>query len=251
MWAAWLKRSVYGGLLLGFTGVTLAQTQQVSFHGRATDLHNHQLLYTEEHRIVGTCENGAWQPTRETVTYRGPNHQVLAIKHLDYRSGLQTPSFTMTDNVFHEHFDVRYRQGQSVDVHWRDTKGTDHREKVPSNPALVIDGGFDYAVKAHWASLLAGKPLPFDFLAPTRGKTIALRLVPADGNQQRETGAEHSFVIKPQSTFLSWFVDPIVLGYNAQRELTDYIGVTNIPQSPSENYRAHIHYRHDPPPNCD
>lgn len=251
MYAAWLKRAGCSGLLLGLASAAMAQTQQISFQGRATDLHSHKLLYTEEHRIVGACQNGDWKPTQETVTYRAPDHKVLAIKHLDYSSGLQTPSFTMTDKVFHEHFDIRYRAGQPVDVRWRDTQGTNHQEKVPSSPRLVIDGGFDYTVKAHWSSLLAGTAMPFDFLAPTRGKTIAFRLVPADADQRRKTGAEHSFVIKPQSTFLSWFVDPILLGYNAQQQLTDYIGVTNIPRTPNDNYRAHIHYQHSPPPHCD
>ncbi|WP_143269420.1 hypothetical protein [Mangrovitalea sediminis] len=237
-------------LLASVTALAKPLDRHIRFEGRALDANSQTLLYTEDHRITGICENNHWQPLHENVTYRAPNGQILATKQLDYGSGLQTPSFTLHDDVFGERFDVRYQKGQPVSVRWRDTHGKEHQSDVSPTPALVIDGGFDYKVKADWSKLMAGETLHFDFLAPTRGKTIAFRLVPANRTEREKTGAAHSFVIKPESTILSWFVDPILLGYNQQRQLTDYIGLTNIPKTADTNYRAHIHYQHPPIPDC-
>jgi hypothetical protein len=50
---------------------------------------------------------------------------------------------------------------------------------------------------------------------------------------------------------MRFLVDPIVLGYDADGLLTDYLGLTNIRKDKDTNYTAHIRYAIEAIPECE
>jgi len=225
-----------------------ATTATDTFVGQARSLQDGKLLYTEHHQTTGSCRNGFWWPQTDQVVYRSPSGKVIAEKTVDYRPSPYRPSYTFTDRVFGERFEVVNHDDRELSEVMRDRDGEDSRYRIDITRDMVVDAGFDYYVTHHWRALLTGKTVLFSFFAPTRGDTVSFRVRAASDSQQAKVKAPNVFVMEPDNLVVRWMVDPILLGYNKHRQITDYVGLTNIPRTRDQNYTAHIRYTHSQVP---
>lgn len=210
---------------------------------------NGDTLYQEIHRIDGNCEQGAFEPQSHTVDYRKPGADgSFATKTLEYPGSPVRPVVDFAQPDFDERMEIRYPSEDELTINWQTPSGDAELFTVSLNDRVVVDAGFDHFVRQNWQAVQGGESVEFRFLGPTRGEHYGFVLEPASSNQ---IDAEHVVQIRPTSLVLRVLVDPILLGYNAQGALTDYLGLTNIRQNPDENYNAHIQYQVEQYPECE
>ena len=236
------------GLLLTGVTITASAEKEIRFSGTAESLDSGKTVYTEHHRQTGECLDGFWAPRKHEVTYRNPDGDIIARKTLAYGDTPSRPSFTLEDQRFGERMQVRNPENGRVRIRYRASNGDEssYRPRAPDNG--VIDAGFEVMVRQNWETLVEdGESVRIQFLVPTRGKFYAFDAEPAE---MPTLEGEHVFRISVAGWVSSWFVDPLHLAFNDQRQLTDFHGLTNILRNPDDNYRAHIRYDHESAPGC-
>ncbi|WP_077531369.1 hypothetical protein [Vreelandella utahensis] len=241
------NRLLAGVLLAGLATMATAE-QEVRFSGSAESLDSGEIVYTEHHRQTGECRDGFWAPREHEVTYRSPEGETIAEKTLDYGDTPSRPSFTLEDQRFGERMQVNNPDDGPVRIRYRASNGdkSSYRIKAPDNG--VIDAGFEVMVRQNWETLVEdGDTVRIEFLVPTRGEFYAFKAEPAE---MEPLEGKHVFRISVAGWVSSWFVDPLHLAFNDERQLTDFHGLTNILKNPEDNHRAHIRYDHESAPGC-
>ncbi|XOZ34159.1 hypothetical protein ACMDCT_02690 [Halomonadaceae bacterium KBTZ08] len=241
-------KCLLAGLLMAVLGASAGAEQVVRFRGVAASLDSGDRVYTEHHRQTGECRNGFWAPIKDKVTYRTPEGDLIAEKTVDYGEAPAQPGFVLADQRFGERVEVTRPADERIQVRYRSPSGeqSSYQVAVPENG--VIDAGFEVMVRQNWEALVTdGNAVRIEFLAPTRGRFYTFRAEPAE---LAALEGEHVFRISVAGWVSSWFVDPIHLAFNDQRQLTDFYGLTNILRTPEENHKAHIRYEYQRTPEC-
>ncbi|WP_250830103.1 hypothetical protein [Marinobacter sediminum] len=227
-------------------GPTMAAT--MIFTGTAKGAQG-ETLYQETHTATGSCIDGLFQPQSNQIDYRWPDRdEVFARKALEYPGSKLRPVVDFRQPEFSESLSIRYPESDVLVIDWQMPKGETRTFDVPYSSDVVVDAGFDNLVRKHWSQLIQGQSVEFRFLGPTRGEHYAFVLEPTES---AEVGADYVFQIRPTGMVLSFLVDPIVLGYDENGALTDYLGLTNIRENADANYTAHIRYSVDNWPECE
>lgn len=218
------------------------------FTGEATPLDSDNVIYEERHVVEGECTGGRFRPISHTVAYVRGDGETFAEKTLTYDQSPLRPSVDFQQPDFSEVMDIRNRDDSEVVIKWQTPEGDTETSTVAVSEKLVADAGFDNLVRRYWSEVMSGETVEFDFLAPTRGKAYGFVLEPTDDDR---INAAHTVRIEPSGTILSFLVDPILLGYNENGALTDYLGLTNIRKDKDTNYTAHIRYTVETTPDCE
>lgn len=241
-------KCLLAGLLMAGFGASAGAEQVLRFTGTAASLATSEKVYTEHHRQTGECRNGIWAPIDDEVIYRNPEGDIIAEKTVDYGQAPAQPGFVLTDQRFGEQVEVTNPEDEGIQIRYRSPGGeqSSYRVSVPENG--VIDAGFEVMVRQNWDALVTdGDAVGIEFLAPTRGRFYTFKAEPAE---LAILEGEHVFRISVAGWVSSWFVDPIHLAFNDQRQLTDFYGLTNILRTPEENHKAHIRYEYQRTPEC-
>ncbi|MDL0429570.1 hypothetical protein QPM17_00395 [Marinobacter sp. TBZ242] len=232
-----------------FAPVLTASGAELRFSGTAAPLKGDRAIYEEHHLVEGECSDGLFRPNAQTVTYvRGDGDDQFAQKKLSYGDSLLRPNVNFRQPDFNEVMEITNRDGKELRIQWQTPGDDTETYTVEVTDSLVADAGFDHLVRQHWSAVTTGESVEFEFLAPTRGKAYEFELEPARDDR---INAAFTFRIKPSGTILGFLVDPILLGYNADGMLTDYLGLTNIRKDRDANYTAHIRYTLETAPDCE
>ncbi|MBU2875115.1 hypothetical protein [Marinobacter salexigens] len=215
-----------------------------------------RVLYEEEHRTEGQCEQGVFQPVKHHVTYHpfssdkdsSGKDQPFAEKWLDYSSSVVRPAVNFRQPDFNELLEITYPAEDIVNLVWQQPGGDTSRSTLEISNDLVVDAGFDNFVRRNWQKVINGESVKFRFLAPTRGTDYAFVLEPA---QSQTVKADHLVQIRPDSFMLNFLVDPIILGYSKKGVLTVYSGLTNVRENADQNFTATIRYNVTTYPECE
>lgn len=225
-----------------------AVAQDFRFTGTATT-GSGNVIYEERHAVDGTCEGGIFRPRQHEVAYHKPgSEESFARKSLEYEASVLRPTVDFLQPTFDEKMKITYPEPDTLVINWQTPGGDSERFQVEYPPNTVVDAGFDNFVRQNWQSVLAGNPVEFRFLGPTRGEHYPFVLERVENEQ---IDAEHVVQIRPTGMVLRFLVDPIVLGYNNSGALSDYLGLTNIRKNQDENYTAHIRYSVQTSPDCE
>lgn len=221
----------------------------IRFVGTAKPVNGGDAIYQETHEVSGTCEQGRFTPEKHSVHYSRAGEEHFATKFLSYAQSALRPSVEFTQPDFSEVVEIKNQDDRTLEIIWQTPSGSTDRSTLTVKPLLVADSGFDNLVRQNWTRVVQnGESVKFDMVAPTRGDYYGFILEPADDSR---IDAEHLVRIQPSSTLLGFLVDPILLGYNADGLLTDYLGLTNIRKNQDANYTAHIRYTIEATPECE
>lgn len=217
-------------LAVSASGSLHAQTR--AYVGEARTLEG-KGIYEEHHLVRFSGE----KPAERLVTYRCPDGQAFARKHVEYGTPLFAPTFRLEDQRF------GYVEGFANGAAFVQAgKAADEkREAIDAGANLVVDAGFDEFVRQHWDELQAGESVSLEFLVPSRLSAYKFKL--------RKVRSETMFD-QPASVFelavsgmLGWFADPLEAGYrDSDRRLMHFKGLTNIRQTLDENIVAQIRF---------
>lgn len=228
--------------------VIAANAAEVRFTAEAADLENDRVIYKERHVVEGECSDGLFRPDTQTVTYVRDDDTEFAEKTLSYDESPLRPTVDFRQPDFNEVMNISNRGDSELKIEWQTPKGDTETFTVEVEDTLVADAGFDHLVRQNWSAVTSGERVEFEFLAPTRGKAYGFVLEPAEDDR---IDAAYTVRIKPSGTILGFLVDPILLGYNEQGLLTDYVGLTNVRKDKDSNYTAHIRYTVETTPDCE
>lgn len=141
------------------------------YEGLAYPLDGGELAYREVHWRFD--EDGV---PASLVLYRCPDGAAFARKTVSYAPGATTPDFEFLDARSGAREGVRTR-GKRREVFFRASRGEAVKQQALAIEAdAIVDEGFDAAVRAHWATLAAGRTLRADFLLPSRFGFIGVAL---------------------------------------------------------------------------
>lgn len=219
------------------------------FTGKAFDIGNSDvLLYEEQHQVEGQCANNSWQPLSHQVKYfKQGEDSAFATKTLSYTESPLRPSYEFRQAGFDERMVVANREDQQLEITWDTNNGETRTFEAPVEQVVVADAGFDSFVRQNWQRIQNDKTIDFRFLAPTRGEHYAFVL---EQTSDSRVNADMVIEIRPSGYVTRFLVDPIVLGYSSDGELTDYVGLTNVRENADQNYTAHIRYQTRAGVNC-
>ena len=198
--------------------VGAAMPAAAAITGTAYAAGSDQVLY-REHYDFDTAP-GQWR-----VEYRLPDGAVLATKRLDFSPGKARPNYLLH---YHDSDRTTGAQWQGDDSLLLFNDGEEAIKEVP-RATVVIDAGFDHFVRDHWEQL-ARQSLEFKFAFANDLRLLPLRISQVPGSQtplENQPGITF-FRIEGTNLLLRWFADPIYLGYNDQRELCIYQGISNL-----------------------
>lgn len=227
----------------------LALAADIRFVGTAKPVDGGATLYQESHEITGICKDGQFVPKNHSVGYSRAGGDRFASKALTYDQSVLRPSVEFTQPEFAEVLKITNQQDQTLEVVWQAPSGDTEKATLEVDADLVADAGFDNFVRQNWTRVVMnGESVEFDMVAPTRGDYYGFTLEAANDSR---IDAEHQVKIRPSSTLMRFLVDPILLGYNADGLLTDYLGLTNIRKDNDSNHTAHIRYTIETAPECE
>lgn len=220
---------------IGFICAKLdAQEEYILYKGIATDLKSNKFYYVEEHKEVR--EKNILKQT--VIAYKDEQGTLIAGKTIDYSSNKITPSFEQNDyrdgyvegaSFSQNKLVFKYRKKKSEKLK---TKSID----IPNN--LVIDGGFNYYIKANWEVLTGGKILVFNFAVPSQLDYFSFRLF-----KEFEQKDVIAFRMEPSDLLLRKFVNPIRVTYNkTNKRILKYEGLSNINDAGGKSYLVKIMY---------
>lgn len=227
---------------LCIAGLSNAQTENIKFVGYAYSLADSSLLYSEHHSI--NIDHNR-KRVSAFVQYRSVSGDVIADKNLKYDDQGYFPDFNFTDKRTNQFLKVE-KSNNKISI--SKTTGinqkiqTDHIKPVAAR-TMIADAGFDVFMLNNWQSLLAGKALLVEFLAPTRNMFVTFKI-----KQTYINSSVVGFRLSPNNFFISLLVEPIYLEYELTTgRILSYKGLTNIEQvvngkAQGKNILAHIQY---------
>lgn len=241
------RQTIFAALILPYSFAAFAN--DLSFTGTAKPVDGGETLYQESHVIAGSCEQGIFTPQEHTVKYSRSGSESFATKTLSYRQSVLRPSVEFNQPDFSELIEITNQDDQTLDILWQPPSGSTDKSSLDVEASLVADAGFDNFVRQNWKQLIEnGESIKFNMVAPTRGDYYGFILEPASDSR---IDADHLVRIRPSSTLMRFLVDPILLGYNDDGLLTDYLGLTNIRKNEDTNHTAHIRYSIQTTPDCE
>ncbi len=212
--------------------------------GEVRDVATNQPLYCEYHIF----EEGDNKKTR--VEYRNTDQVLIATKSIDYSPSPTRPNVVQKDLRHNELRSVIFdgSDNSGINVSYRKPNKSDIKTvTIKLSDDLVIDAGFDEAVREYWYTLVAGEKLVMDFLSPVHLDTIKLTVKKSTAKScyketyDRETQA--CFLIKPSNVVLNLFVKPLALIYDLKsRRLLSFKGAVNITNEKGGTQNAIIKY---------
>lgn len=223
---------------------TKAMTEDYSFIGKAYDLKNNELLYSEHHYYISEVLH--------KVEYKEPNGEVFATKTINYEKSLFSPDFILENKRNGEFISAKKNNQQVILDYKENRKSSIERSNINDSASLVIDAGFDHFITSNWDSLISGKSLSVNYLIPSQGEPyeLTLKQVSCDFDNDNTENSKESFCfsISASSFFIRMFSSELQLAYNMSNEdnryqLISFKGRTNISDVKGNYQDAYIRYQ--------
>ncbi len=214
--------------------------------GEVRDAITDQPLYCEYHIFSSDAK-------KTKVEYRSIDQTLIATKNIDYSPSLTRPNVVQKDLRHNELRKAVFNDNSNlgINVSYRKPNKSDIKS-IQIEPAdnLVIDAGFDEAVRAYWYTLVGGEKLVMDFLSPVHLDTIKLTIKKSNSascyKQAYDTVTQACFLIRPSNVVLNLFVKPLALVYDLEtRRLLSFKGAVNITNEKGGTQNAVIKYYYE------
>lgn len=197
-------------------------SQQFYVEGRATTLAGEH-LYTERLKHRRDDKGGNLK-----VDYSNPQGKTFALKTVNYGCNATAPSFELKD----------MGSGIVEGVRWVDDgvqayQGSEATElDMPRGP-VIVDAGFDNAIKLSWDRMMNGEKVAYKYLFARDKKFLKLRFVKSDPPQLPNKNFDSDIVffkVAANNFIFRLLSAPIYVGYEKNtKELKYYYGPSNLP----------------------
>ncbi|MGS2718230.1 hypothetical protein ACVBE9_08670 [Eionea flava] len=246
------------------TGITLCpQRDNVAIVGVAQTTAGDKLLYCEYHYLKNTT--GELMPSvvsmgdamASKVEYRNQSQQLIATKLADFSSSQLAPNVEQVDERHGEKLSMQPQtvgeeSNADIAVIYQAANTLEQKKAiVDAGNGLVIDAGFDNAIRAYWDDIVAGNKVIVEFVAPAQQTTVNLsiksRSIRRCNKLSPTTVYDDSthlcITAQAANVILNWFVKPITLVYERDKQrLIMFSGSVNITDDQGSAQSALIRY---------
>ncbi len=236
-------------LLLGLSlsaGAGFAQSAQDGmFQMRLFPLEGDTLLYRGE-RTWRESEGEIWEHTTYTTPAGDPVQQTDARFAADT---LELRRYTLRDARTGREEDITVQDGR-VTLRFVEARGeAPESEELAWAKDMAASVTVTYMIRRQWKQLLAGEPLVFDLLVPSRQDTVSFR-VRYVGATEWQGFASAEFRMEPDSWLIRALVDPMTFIMDNQDDhvLLEYRGRSTIPTAEGEDQDLRMVFTSQPGP---
>ena len=232
-WLSVIALGFYSGLSISDNSKHTPEDDKLLAVGKAYKQNTSTLLYTEKHFLTDS--------NAKLVVYYEPTGEEFARKTLDYSLNPTTPMFKQINQRSGESVEVSLIEQNTLSIAYQKTQDKPlNNSRIPLKRSLVVDAGFDNFINQYWHKLIAREALDFDYLLPTRGRTISLTISNTDCEKNFEC-----FEIYPTNAALNLVVKNLKLQYHAKtKQLYTFKGRGNIADHRGKYTNVHIYYTH-------
>lgn len=231
--------------LLALSWTAFGAPATLRFHGYAYDLKTSRYLYTEVHeqKIEGERWLGG------SITYIAPDGSLIGKKTMDFTQDPFIPVYRLELKPGGGYVEgISAIGADRIEMYKKGYKDSaEQRETVKRPEATAADSGFHSYIRAHFAELMSGKKVRFNFGVAGNLDVYKFRARRIeDGTFENKLVAR--FRVEPD-TLLRLLVDALELSYDTeQRKLLEYHGVSNLHDpSTGDAYDVRIIYPSTPP----
>jgi len=216
-WLSVIALGFYSGLSISDNSKHTPEDEKLLAVGKAYKQNTSTLLYTEKHFLTDS--------NAKLVVYYEPTGEEFARKTLDYSLNPTTPMFKQINQRSGESVEVSLVEQNTLSIAYQKTQDKPlNNSRIPLQRSLVVDAGFDNFINQYWHKLIAREALDFDYLLPTRGRTISLTISTTDCEKNFEC-----FEIYPTNAALNLVVKNLKLQYHVKtKQLYTFKGRGNI-----------------------
>lgn len=227
------------------------EVPSASIVGVATAASTGEFLYCESHYALGDS-------TR--VEYKDSSQALIVLKQVDYSDGLLAPSIYQEDFRHGEKVRVQRLQNPVSDNEYlfmqyqRANEDEPLDKSIENVSGLVVDAGFDNAIRYYWDEMSKKGSVILTFVAPARLRTIKLKVRVKPLSSCRFEGVEDylyekskhiCYVVRPLNSMVSLFVKPIKLIYEQKTQrLVSFVGNSNVTDEKGSGQQVIITYRY-------
>lgn len=225
-------------------------SNKVHIVGVASHIKTGQFLYCEYHVADGDISQ---------IIYTDEKQATIAIKRVDYSMSALAPNVQQNDRRHNEEVLVTRQppvDSSSMATFLVQYQAANKKKRIETvlvdRPNIVVDAGFDNAIRQYWDPLLAKGRVTLTFVVPAKLRTIQLvvkvvnisRCLSPKGSEARYDKRLHvCYLVKPKSALLSWFVKPITLLYKiSSQNLVLFSGSSNVSTNAGSGQMVNIHY---------
>lgn len=222
-----------------------------------------RLLYCEYHYLKNA--EGELMPsvasmgdaTVSMVEYRNQSQQLIASKQADFSISQLAPTIEQIDERHGEKVFVKKKimpEADKVDVvvtYQAPNTSEPSEVTLSAGGGLVIDAGFDNAIRNYWDNIVAGNKVIVEFVAPAQQTTINLSIKPRKISRCNQLSPDVVYddtthlcvTAQAANVILNWFVKPITLVYERDKQrLAMFSGAVNITDEKGDGQSAVISY---------
>lgn len=198
--------------------------------------------------------------------YRDAEQSLIATKKVSYGANPLQPSVYQED-LRHGEIrqvdilrDVQESQGVLeeakqgvIEVQYKKPRAEKAKlSQLPISSSLVIDAGFDEAVRRYWDDLIDDKKVEIDFLSIVHLKSFRLSISAISTSRCESPKFDKNetdnlcFKVRPSSSFLNFFAQPLYLKYDMRnKKLLMFRGNVNITAIDGATQSAAIFYTYN------
>ena len=211
-----------------------AEDQYLAYFGTATARHTAKFLYGEHH--VLKARDG--RLAERVVLYTCRDGTAFARKTVSYEDPL-APDFSFEDTSNGMQEGVR-SAAKGREVFFRANRiEAEKAGRLPGDPGLVADAGFDEFIRMNWQPLMSGNPIALHFLVPSRLDAFVFQAQHLRSDSADGTPTE-IFRLK-LSGVLGWVLPGIDVSYGAlDHVLVRYDGVSDLRDPSGNNFQTEI-----------
>lgn len=212
------------------------------FYGYAYDADSGKYLYTEVHSQ--TYEGARW--VRGTIRYVAPDGSLLGDKTLDFSADPTIPVFR-TELVKEHYVEAITAVTPTTIAMEKIRDGKRKTATIQRDGAMAADSGFHSLLVAHFADLLAGRTVRFQFAVAGQLDTFHFR-VSKVGDTAFEGKPAVTLRVEPDS-LLRLLAGPLTMVYGRDDpHLLEYRGLSNVHDPATGSaYNVRIVYPSQPP----
>jgi hypothetical protein len=235
-----LNKIFFAGLLI-LSVQSTAVAEEYAVAGTAYDIKSGQLVYRE---VISKLDlNGEVH-----VSYVRSDGVIFARKTLNYATEVFQPGFTLEDDRDEEILKAEFDAGRLLLTH--SAKGNSQTKTLYDTAALVIDLGLDAFIQQHWAELVAGKKINFDFVN-SRQLSVEKWLVKSIGSEDSPLSYKGAmpnwkyFRVEPKRRLASLFAETIYFAYDPEGMFVmRYQGSAAVDSDKGEAFGVRIEYEY-------
>ncbi len=253
-------------LFLLLSNANAAQCERINnadIVGEAVSIKTGEFLYCEYHYLSGepyTVEGvpvslQGYQTSTAEVYYMDAEQQLIARKKVDYSLNPFSPNIEQEDFRHQEWVKVeRDLQANELLVQYRRANQESIKQKAIAGSELVVDAGFNNAIRSRWQEMADTGSAVFTFVASAQLRTVSLKVASkklsscfakADIPDFYQDGDHVCYKVSSNNALVNLFIKPIYLVYKEDsRRLSIFRGAVNISTDAGKGQQAIIEYQY-------